>query len=40
MKLNCKTTAITSPVLAALLSKKIVLLPLRSKVQKTVKQIV
>jgi hypothetical protein len=40
MKSNHKATVITSPVRAALLGEKIVLPALRSKVQKTAKQIV
>jgi hypothetical protein len=40
MKSNYKATGIASPVLAAFLSEKTVLPALRSKVQKTVKQIV
>jgi hypothetical protein len=40
MKSNWNATATTSPVLAALLSERIVLPALKSKVQKTAGQIV
>ncbi|HWP52571.1 MAG TPA: hypothetical protein VN476_00480 [Pyrinomonadaceae bacterium] len=40
MKSNYKATGITSLVLAAIFSEKIVLAGLRSKVQKTAEQIV
>jgi len=40
MKSNCQATAVTSRVLAALLSEKIVVTALRLKVQKAARQIV
>ena len=40
MKSNCQATAVTSRVLAALLSEKIVVTALRLKVQKAASQIV